>query len=147
MTRHGIALRVTPGIKREFYDLLPEGWEIVENVEENPVPINELRFVSFLKGERFVSGKEMRRRAKEMEAAPGLRQGKRFLEEQEKAPRELRRRYDLPLTGALVQAPDCLEYVPCLVWRVDQWKLGFRRLSGGYYSSDRLLSRRYDTRA
>lgn len=143
MQKHGTASMSKESTSTDdFRDLLPQGWEVVENVEENPVPINELRFASFLKGERFVSGKEMRRRAKEMGAAQGLRQGRFFLEEQEKAPRELRRRYDLPLAGALVQAPDCLLYIPCLVWHVDRWKFGFRQLNGAYFSSDRLLIRR-----
>lgn len=133
--------KTTP-LTDSFRDLLQEGWEVAENIEGEPVPISQLELVSFLKhGENSVSGEEMRRRAKEMGASHGLRQGRRFLKEQEEAPREWRKYY-VPLAGALVQTPFGLLCVPYLYWRGGRWELDFDRLGGDWSSLGRLVHRK-----
>lgn len=129
-----------------FRDILPEGWEVVENSEEDPVSISELELVSFLRpGESYIPGKEMRRRAKGMGAAPGLRQARYLLDHQAEIPAEWRKYY-LPLAGALVRAPDGRLFVPYLYWHGGGWGLDFRWLEDGWVSYARLV-RRPSTRA
>lgn len=106
-------------------DLIPEGWEVLEDVAPSEFKVAELEFVSFLeKGERCVSGEEMRRRAIQLKANFGLADGKYLLDHQDEIPAELRGNH-IVLTGTLLRPRGGGLSVPALGWHGGRWGHGF----------------------
>ena len=123
-------------------DMRKEGWELVENIDEEPVPISELELVSFLRrGESYVSGKTMRERAWKQRASLGQRQAEYLLARQKEIPSEWRDFY-LVFPGTVWRDRDGGLDVPCLHWLGDGWDLSFSWLEDDWHSGARLVSRK-----
>ncbi|OGH70043.1 MAG: hypothetical protein A3C90_02585 [Candidatus Magasanikbacteria bacterium RIFCSPHIGHO2_02_FULL_51_14] len=123
-------------------DLIPDNWEVVEDVEPSEFEVGDLAFPGFLmEGETCIDGEEMRRRAVQLKANFGLVDGKRLLAHQDEIPVELRGKA-IVLSGTLLRDPDGRLYVACLDWDDDRWYLGFFWLGGGWRVDDRLVRRK-----
>lgn len=123
-----------------------EGWELVEYVPEDvsdePLSAANLELVSFLvRGESYISGEEMKKRAKQKNASLGQRQAEYLLENQEEIPSEWRNFY-LPFPGTIWRGRDGDLVVPDLRWLGEQWRLGFLWLGRDWRFLGRLLRRK-----
>jgi len=124
-------------------------WALVEDVDDaGEISITNLELVSFLKkGEDLISGEEMRKRAKELNANLGQRHAEYLLEHQKEIPVEWRE-FDLVFTGTLwreqkggsfFRRRDSF-YMPCLSWGGGGWwSLYFGWLGRNWDSGERLL--------
>lgn len=123
-------------------DLIPEGWEVVEDVSPSDFWVKDLEFFSFLKdGESYISGEAMRKRARAEKADLGLVDGKYLLAHQEEIRVELRGKY-IPLPGTVLRDPGGRLYVPCLCWDGDRWCLDFDWLALDWRDRGRLARRK-----
>ncbi|MDP3244661.1 MAG: hypothetical protein Q8M83_03310 [bacterium] len=117
--------------------LIPEGWEVVEDVTPTQFQIADLEFVSFLKkGESYISGKEMRSRAIKLKANLGLRDTRYLLEHQDEIPAGLRDKYLVFPGTVLRRRPFGDLFVTCLCWVGDRWVQDWHWVGhdfGGYY--------------
>ncbi|MBI3088852.1 MAG: hypothetical protein HYY99_01180 [Candidatus Colwellbacteria bacterium] len=122
-------------------DKRKEGWRLVWNLNEEPVPVSELEPVSFLKqGEEYISGQEMRVRAYKEKANFGQRQAEYMLEHEGEMPFECRDCLAFPGTGWCDQSGSLL--IPCLLWYGDGWCLDFAKLEREWDSFDRIIRRK-----
>lgn len=123
------------------HDKTKDGWTLLEDAPFNGgcfIP----EFVGFLKsGESYINGKEMRRRAVELNANRGQRDAEWLLENQGGIPRELRGKF-LVFPGTVWFTSDGIHYVPCLDWRGDKWCWGFYWLGSVWGDSLRLVGSR-----
>ena len=120
-----------------------KGWELKEDVSESSIiSIADLELVPILNdGENSVSGKEMMKRAKKLNAMLGQRHAEYFLEHQEEIP-EVFRNYYLTFPETVWQDGGGDRRVPCLSWSGGQWYLSFSWLEDDWGSHDRLLRSR-----
>jgi len=120
------------------HDLISAGWEIVEDVEPSQLKGKTLEMVSFLKGEDYVNGDAMKKRAVELKANLGLADAKYLLNHQNEIPVEFRDNV-LVCAGTVLRSPGGRLCVACLGWGVDRWYLGFGWLDSDWRGGGRLL--------
>lgn len=120
--------------------LIPEGWVVVEDVPPSTTfEVKNLELVPFLgKGEQYVEGGVMKKRATEAQANLGLVDGKKLLDNQAKIPAEMRDYY-LVLPGTVLRDPDGDLRVPYLYWYDGRWQLDFGWLDFNWRDRGRLL--------
>lgn len=121
-------------------DMTKEGWTLVENVEGlGEVAIADLELVSFVReGEPSVSGEEMRKRAKELNANLGQFAAEYLLEHQNEIPVEWRSSY-LVFPRTVWRRRDGFLFVPYLFWSGGRWSLLFSWLEDRWLSGARLV--------
>ena len=120
-----------------FADLIPEGWEVMEDVAPSTFDVGKLTLRSFLKqGESPIGGDEMRKRAVELKGNLGLTDGKRMLAEQDKIPVEFREFY-IPLPGTVLRDSGGDLFVPYLYFHGVRWVLDFGWIGLDWYGLDR----------
>jgi hypothetical protein len=123
------------------YDFTKGGYELGEDVGEAELFLpSQLELVSFLKrgflikrGEDYISGEELVKRAKELKANLGQQQAEYLLEHQEEIPEEWQR-YCLVFTGTVWRDRHGDRSVPCLGWDGRRWCLSLHWLEFGWYS-------------
>jgi len=124
-------------------ELIRNGWTVVEDVEPaSDLDIGKRKPRSFLRDsdkKGYISGPEMRKRAKEefKSGNIGLPDGKSMLAEQDKIPVEFRDFY-IPLPGTLLRASDGRLRVPYLRWYGKRWVLDFGWLDDVWFGFGRL---------
>jgi len=119
-------------------DLIPKGWEVVEDVAPTDFQVGDLEFISFLEGnETSVGSETMRSRAVVLKANLGLADGKRILAEQEKIPVELRGCI-IVLPGTVLRSPDGCLRVADLYWNGNRWCLFHHWIVSDWGGRDRL---------
>ncbi len=117
------------------------GWSIESDVGFNPAirSIIELGLANFLNDdEQSVSGEELARRAKLLNANLGQKHAEWLLDHHEEIPEEWRGIY-LVFPGTVWRRPDGIRYVPDLSWHGERWRLGFGWLDSSFRSGGRLL--------
>ena len=107
-------------------DLIPKGWEVVEDVAPTAFDVARLKPRSFLRdGDGgVIDGDEMRKRAGELKTNWSLADGRRMLAEQSRIPTGLRGYY-IPLTGTVLRDSDGNLYVAFLYFYGVRWYLYF----------------------
>jgi len=125
-------------------DLIPEGYEVLEDVERHEFKVSDLEFPSFLRdGDGgYIDGELMRKRAVEIVANYGLSDVPTLLGKDGKGlgiPEELRGNNYIVLSGTLLRDPDGGLCVPFLYWSGDRWILLFRQFGLGWYGDGRLV--------
>mgnify|MGYP001592610709 CR=1 FL=1 len=117
-------------------NLIPTGWTIIEDVV--PSIKNGRDFITFLeKGESYINGEVMRKRAKKLTANLGLVDAKNDLEHQDNIPVGLRGKY-LVYSGTVLRVSGGRLSVPCLFWYGDRWVLRFDWLGSDFHGFGRL---------
>lgn len=116
------------------------GWELVEDATEPvEIRIGDLELASFLyQHETFVSGEEMRNRAKGMGVMLGQRHAEYLLGHQEEIPAEWQKYY-LVFPGTVWRGRNGGLSVPYLDWLGGRWYLSFGWLGPDFRSGVRLL--------
>ena len=115
---------------------IPKGWKIESDVE--PSKIKDFDFVSFLKkGEDYIGGTELQKRAEELNANLGMADAEYLLEHQNLIPAELQDKY-LIFAGTVLRDSDGRFRVPCLYWDGGRWVLSFYWLVSGFSDLGRL---------
>lgn len=122
------------------YETLFRMLRLVEDVEREITPVDRLElFTVFRDREEWISGEELRLRAKEARADFGEDQATYLLEGEGKIPAEWREAGELLFPGAVFQAPsdamlwpeaDSDLFVRSLEWTGDGWRPGFYWLGG-----------------
>src|SRR3989338_7437628 len=84
----GTELGVTkPSYYPEFYNFIPKGWTLVEDVTPTEFEVQDLEFIPFLEaGESGISGRVMRERSLKLMANLGLDDAIRVLKDQTEIP-------------------------------------------------------------
>lgn len=120
-------------------DMAKEGWALLEDAgEPSSISIADLELVSFLKrGESYIGGEEMVKRAKKSGANLGQRHAEFLLEHQDEIPAKYRKHY-LVFPGTIWRFRDGGRLVPYLCWDGGRWELVFGWLGRGWDSSARL---------
>lgn len=119
-------------------DLIPEKWEVVEDVEPRSFKVGDLKFKSFLQGdETYVGGDTMRQRAVELKGNLGLSDAKYFLEHQSEIPTELRGKY-IVFAGTVMRGSGGSIHVPFIYFNDGRWVLGFDWLGCHFNVNDRV---------
>ena len=122
-----------------LFDMTEKGWTLVEDIPDEPVPTNNLELVSFLKrGESYVRGEEMKKRAEAKNASLGQRQAEYLYRHQEGIPEEWRQ-FCLTFPGTVWRDRSGRLHVPCLRWDGAWWCLRFRWLDCDWDGRVRLL--------
>lgn len=120
-------------------NLIPNGWEIVEDVEPSKFQIKDLEMVSFLEnGEEYVKGEVLRKRAVGLKANLGLADAKYILDYQAEIPPEFRTKYFV-FPGTLLRSPDGDLRVAYLGWDGERWCHNFNWVDVDFSVSDRLV--------
>lgn len=111
------------------HEMIKENWSVLENVTEpKEILITRLENVSFLRdNEKYIAGKEMRHRAKEMGCNFGLQCADYLLEHQTEIPKKLQN-YDLVLPGILLEDSGLNSRVLTLYCAGVRWYPRFTRL-------------------
>lgn len=118
------------------------GYTVVEDVEPSLGAMKDVVAVAFTKlGETSISGKEMRKRAVELNANAGMVDGQNVLDNLDEVSPEIREISDryIWLTGTLLSHPNGNLYIACLVRCEGRWKMGFLWLDARFIGYDRLL--------
>ncbi len=128
-------------IKSNFqFDKTKDGWTLLEDVEPRISSVSNLKLLSFLKrGESYVDGEVMKKRAEEEKANFGQKDAEWLLAHQSEIPKEFRKYY-LVFPGTVWQDPDGRRCVAYLSWYGGRWCLFFSWLGYGWGSIYRLLS-------
>ena len=119
-------------------DMRKEGWTLSENVSRRLS--SAIDGISFLKkGENYINGEEMVRRARtELDANYGQEDAEWLLEHQDQIPTEFRKFY-LVFPGTIWRGSRGRRSVPYLYWDGDRWVLDFGWLGFGWDSLYRLV--------
>lgn len=121
------------------FDKTKDGWTKLEDVEPRISSVKGLELLSFLKrGESYVNGEAMKRRAEEQKANFGQLDAEWLFEHQDQIPKEFRKYY-LAFPGTVWQDPYGDRRVAYLYWSDDQWCLNFSWLGNVWNSDYRLL--------
>ena len=125
---------------RFVHDKTKDGWTLIGNTQRHIASVRDLEVVPFLKkGEDYISGEEMLRRARvELDANYDEEDAEYVLEHQYEIPEEFRPYYLIfPGTGWLdLQG---IHNVPALYWNDERWNLGFFWLTSGWRSLGRFV--------
>jgi hypothetical protein len=120
-------------------DLIPGGWEIVEDVKPSQLEGKTLEMISCLyDGDDYVDGKIMRQRAFDHNANLGLADAQYLLDHQDQIPVEFRGKVFV-FAGTLLRNHVGLLLVACLFFGGGCWYLDFRRLDDDWYRINRYL--------
>jgi len=120
-------------------DLIPAGYEVIEDVEPSQFQVKDLKLVPFLEdGENYVDGEELRQRAKKLKANLGLADAKFIMDHQNEIPTEFRDKY-LVFTGTLLHSLGGELSVAYLSWSRGRWYLSFYWLGHGWFGGDCLV--------
>ncbi|MBT4120458.1 MAG: hypothetical protein HOD54_03710 [Candidatus Magasanikbacteria bacterium] len=110
-------------------ELIPTGWEVVEDVLPRRIKVEDLKFVPCFDGDKnSIQGPEMRERAVALKANFGLSDAVRFLAEQADIPEELRDRKYIILSGTIFLDERRSPNIASLCYEGGCWKLYFRLL-------------------
>lgn len=122
------------------YDKAKDGWTLIENTPRRITSVRDLELVPFLKkGESYVNGEEMVRRARvEFDANYGQEDAEYVLEHEAEIPEEFRSYY-LVFSGTVWQDSHGDRDVQYLHWRGRRWYLYWRLLGNDWDSSDCLV--------
>lgn len=120
------------GFSVEPPDPKDPNWKLIRDSGKKPVGIFTLELVPFLKdGESGISGDEMIKRAKELDADLGQHYAESLLANQQKIPKEWEK-FFLIFPDTIWYDPDFGDhYMPCLDCYDGQWNLGFFWLFNG----------------
>ncbi len=117
------------------------GYTIVDGDDIGPTlnTVATLKPREFLRGEPWINGVELRKRAVELRGNLSLVDGQRIVDEQDTnpVPAEFQGHY-IPLTGTLLRHSGGGLYLACLDFRGSRWCLDFDRLDGDWCGGDRL---------
>ncbi len=118
-------------------ELIPKGWEIVEDIAPSKFQVKDLEFISFLeKGEEYIGGEVMRQRAVKLKANLGLADAKYLLDHQAEIPAKLRGKKYIVLPGTVLR-DSCGDLgVPYLGWGGGRWVLDFCWVDDGFSGRD-----------
>ncbi len=120
-------------------DFTKEGFTLLEDVEPRISSVSGLKLLSFLKrGESYVNGEVMKKRAEEQKANFGQKDAEWLLAHQSEIPKEFRKYY-LAFLGTVWQSSDDDRCVACLGWYGGRWDLDLGWLGSDWYSGSRLL--------
>ncbi len=121
-------------------DLIPDGYEILEDVEPSKFQVKDLKLASFLHDEDggSVNGEIMRQRAVKLSANFGLVDAQFILDHQDEIPVGFRGEC-LVFTGTLLRYPNGDLHVAYLRWNGARWYLAFYWLDDDWNGNDRLL--------
>lgn len=122
------------------YDKTKDGWTgPLEDVGPRITSVKGLELLPFLKrGESYVNGEVMKKRAEEQNANFGQLDAEWLLEHQSEIPKEFRKYY-LAFPGTVRRDSDGSRCVAFLYWSDDQWCLRWDWLGSDWSSGDRLL--------
>jgi hypothetical protein len=142
------SLVAAKSVKRELFpsekfaeDIIPPGYQIVEDVAPTLKSVDDLEFLPILEeGEISVSGEEMRRRAKAKRANLGLADlvvVLRDLRERKEISSHMQGNY-ITFSGTVLRRPGGGLYVAFLGWDGGRWVVVFRWLADDWNSGGRL---------
>ncbi|MEX0877473.1 MAG: hypothetical protein WDZ40_01255 [Candidatus Spechtbacterales bacterium] len=117
------------------------GWTLGSDVGFEPAisSVDQLELVQFFNyGEDYISGEELEKRAKKLNANFGHKHAEWLLENQNKIPESWRQTF-LPFPGTIWWDLNGNRRVSRLLWAHGLWHLGFSLLDNGFYSHQRLL--------
>ncbi|MBI2033928.1 MAG: hypothetical protein HYT13_02415 [Candidatus Liptonbacteria bacterium] len=139
--REAIEGKFVGGVTPAFvHDKTKEGWTLIENTPRRITSVRDLEIVPFLKkGESYVNGEEMVRRARvEFDANYGQEDAEYVLEHEAEIPKEFRPYY-LVFPGTVWQASRGGRHVPYLDGDGSRWSLDWDWLRGAWGLSGRLV--------
>ena len=122
------------------FDMNKDGWELQENTEGAQLFLPRLlELAPFLReGEESISGIQLRKRAKEMQANFGQRQAEYLLEHQEQIPGSWNR-YSLLFPGTLWCDRTGEYRIPGLFFGGQHWNINFPKFYFNFGTQERLL--------
>ena len=119
--------------------LIPENWEVLEDIAPTLKSIADLELVPFLnQNESFIAGTVMRSRAITLKANLGLVDAKYLLDHQLEIPAEFRSNV-LVFAGTLLRGSNGDLHVAYLCWNGNRWCLRFYRVGCDWDDGDRLV--------
>lgn len=116
-------------------ELIPEGWEIVEDTYPSWFQVSDLEYVSFVKKTDeypVVDGKEMRRRAIDCKAILGLADGMVLWENQKDIRTDLEGQAVIVLAGTVARGPSGRLHVAYLGYYFGKWYVVWSALDDYY---------------
>ncbi len=118
-------------------DLIPEIWEVTEDVIPSEFKISDLEFISFLVGdEQQISGHEMRKRAVTLRGNMGIVDSKRIIAGWTKIPKEPWNKYSyIALPGTVLRDLGGNLQIPYICqhhWHEGRLELHFVRISENF---------------
>ncbi|TSC83730.1 MAG: hypothetical protein G01um101413_870 [Parcubacteria group bacterium Gr01-1014_13] len=117
--------RKFPSLLSTAGDIIPRGWEVVEDVAPSKFEVKDLELISFLEnGEEWIGTKEMYKRAVDLNANLGLVDAKYVLEHQGEISAEFRKR-SLLFTGTKALDLQGILCFPFLYWSGNHWVFHF----------------------
>ena len=112
-------------------------WGVVEDVSPFEFKVKDLEFISFLeKGEDYIGGEEMRKRAVGLKANLGLADAKYLLDHKAEIPAKLRGKKYIVLPGTVLRDSVGDLLVPYLGWRGGRWVLDFNWVDNAFNGYD-----------
>ena len=112
-------------------------WGVVEDVSPFEFKVKDLEFISFLeKGEDYIGGEEMRKRAVGLKANLGLADAKYLLDHKAEIPAKLRGKKYIVLPGTVLRDSNSDLRVPYLGWVGGRWVLRFLWLDFDFLGRD-----------
>ncbi len=118
-------------------NLIPDGYEIMKDVEPSKFEMKDLEYVSFLDpGKDSLSGKHIRQRAVELSANLGFADAKYIMVRSEQIPHEFRNKHFLFPSTILFSSGGSLS-MPYIYRKDDgSWCLGYLRVDSAFYNQD-----------